>query len=796
MSGFKNTGKTCGKSKREKNSKFKLPLSARDIDKVQYFNNTFMNALKFHFFSHDLTVPYPVSRKVLYDIWYDALKNSNDKIHKKNIELEYAKFLEYFNEKLPQYHEYIRDWEAYRRSELYHETLKTLNEVKRTDHRLQIATDFALSYLYSKYQTRHNYETAIIKVEQALHLDVIPKLWSKTSFWLAMQLLVFDPANLYANTIANNKVYASEFDREKEEALKIYITPWYERDDIKLSQEWRNLALVYHELIVPLAGEVGSVGLAEAARKGTVISLIHLANGLATLASLHPAMRTVSTASKILEFAATFLDKSILAWLGWQIGVEWALDGAIQKVLTEFGKFLYTAITGEPIKKGYYTDNELKEISEAVQLYLNLLNGKGYIDGSDVKLAEWYNNASPKLRFLLDKIINTINIKEAMYNQLKEARLTLFEKKELSEKGFAYVCNPDANNFVKTINEAIRLYYEKIDYFQKYLSLSGIAKDYLSNLKDVFSDISTKFLDIPLLSIYEEFNNKDSFDYGDYKTDCYAWEYYEDIPRGYVSVGAGYDINCFRVLTGEKVLRISVYYFAMVVDPLPAGMFLASDLNIEIRSYSNFDIENDFYKYLTDCDKIQNINKTLSQIDPNIYLNRNSYKPENFTEYIISNKLKLRKTKKCISVIRKKNKIRIKKFPQEELINFPLMYRKNQIRVELTFGLYDVLPPKKTIISFGESYLTTSKFETVLSQETPDLYKYYIVALSQAYKTNNVGLSPDGTSWCPYVIPDPKKYIKLSDDSFDYTFKIHPVDGETKINRKKSKRSKVICIKA
>jgi len=796
MSGFKNTGKTCGKSKREKNSKFKLPFLARDIDKVQYFNNTFINALKFHFFSHDLIVPYPVARKVLYDIWYDALKNSNDKIHKKNIELEYAKYLEYFNDKLPQYHEYIRDWESYRRSELYHGTLETLKEIKRTDHRLQIATDFALVYLYAKYQTRHNYETAITKVEQALHLDIIPKVWSKTSFWLAMQLLVFDPANLYANTIANNKVYASEFDKIREEAIKIYITPWYEREDVKLSPEWRNVALVYHELIIPLASEIGSVGLAEAARRGTVISLIHLANGLATLASLHPAMRTVRTTSKILEFAATFLDKSILAWLGWQIGVEWALDETIQKVLTEFGKFLYTAITGEPIKKGYYTDNELKEISEAVKLYLSLLNGKGYIDGSDVKLAEWYNNASLKLKFLFDKIVNTINTKEAIHNQLKEARLKKIEKEELTEKGFTYVCDPSANNFVKIINEAIRMYFDKFKYFLKYLDLVNSENNYLANVKNVYSDIHSEFLSIPLSSIYEKFKSEKSFNLGNEKYDCYAWEYYNDIPRGFSSVGSRYYIYQFTTITGEVVLRIYLDTYIMIAHPLPASLDLDCNLYIEIREYLNFDHNIDFYRYLTDCNKIENVKLALKEIDENIYINRNSEIADSLAKHRESNKLKIKKTKKCISVKRKKNKVKIKPFLKQELTNIPFRYRKNQINIVLTYGLWDSLPYKKHVISHGESYSILAKLETLLTSESSNKYKYYISAKSEANKTNYVVLEPDATSWCPYTIASPRNYKKIYSQGFDYTYNIYLTDKETKIKRKKSKRSKVICFKS
>jgi len=795
MSGYIATGRTCIKSKREKNSKFKLPFEARNIDKVQYFNDTFINALKFHFFAHDLTVPYPVARKVLYDIWYDALKNSNDKIHKKNIELEYSKYLDYFNEHLKQYHDYVKDWEAYRKSELYQETIRTLQEIHRTDHRLKIATDFALAYLYAKYQTRHRYETIITKVEEVLHLDVIPRVWSKTSFWLAMQLLVFDPSNLYANTIGNNKVYVSEFDKIKEEAIKIYTTPWYEREDVKLSKKWRNVALVYHELIVPLVGEIGSVSLAEAARRGTVISLIHLANALANLATLHPAMRAVSTVSKILEFAATFLDKSVLAWLGWQIGVEWALDGTIQKVLNEFAKYLYTAITGEKIKKGYYTDNELKEVSKAVEMYLKLLKGSGYIDGTDKKLQQWYESASLKLRYLFDKIVKTIEVKEAMFNQLRKARLKAIEKQELTEKSFKYVCDPSANNFVRTINEAIRLYFEKFEHYRKYIDLINSETNYLANVRNVYSDIHSEFLSIPLMSIYEMHKNLNRFSIGNYKTDCYAWEYYEDIPRGYSSIGSGYYIEQFTTITGEKILEIDLDTYVMIIDPLPAGLFFDCNLYIEIREVSNFDPNVDIYKYLTDCTKIENLNLALDQVNENIYVNQSATTADNIAKYRESNKLKLRKTKRCISVIRKKEKIKTKPFLKQELLLISDRYRKTQISIVLTYALYDALPQKKYVVEQGESYTTFAKLETILTRESANKYTYRIIAKSEAQKTNSVNLDSDATTWCPYVIAIPTKYNKIYSKEFDRKFNIYLIDQKTTIDRKKAKRSKIICLK-
>jgi hypothetical protein len=805
MSGYKATGRTCAKSKREKNSKFKLPFEARNIDKIQYFNDTFINALKFHFFSHDLTVPYPVARKVLYDIWYDALKNSNDKIHKKNIELEYTNYLEYFNEKLPRYHEYVRDWEAYRKSELYQETIRTLQEIHRTDHRLRIATDFALAYLYAKYQTRHNYETVITKVEQALHLDIIPRVWSKTPFWLAMQLLVFDPSNLYANTIGNNKVYVSEFDKIKEEAIKIYITPWYEREDVKLSQEWRNVALVYHDLIVPLAGEVGSVALAEAARRGTVISLIHLANALSTLASLHPAMRTVSTASKILEFAATFLNKSILAWLGWQVGVEWALDGAIQKVLTEFAKYLYTKITGEPIKKGYYLDNELKEVSEAVKLYLSLLNGKGYIDGSDVKLAEWYNNASLKLRFLFDKIVKTLEVKEQIFNLLKQAKLKKIEAENILDNSFNYVCASDANSFVKFIDDTISTAFDKIDKYIDSVMLTKNNSEYKSFVLSAYNNAKNFLLDKSYLSLYEKHKNYEIF--GDtYHSITYS------LKRPFTKIEEN------KAFVATEVFASVRNYF-----PAPGANTLDIDFTIQYTNSNNepfgyepvdcFDIrfhviiedsrlfgtrkitDIDFYKLITDCNNINDVISALDLIDPNIKIDISSDDFETINKFKATNKLKVRKQKRCISVINKYYRRRQKQ-KNSELFNFSYSnFISRRVYFDMSFSILT------NEFSQGVGYT----FETVLKNDlsvSKNKANYTIQLQQQATKIIADELIYDiGASlkeiYDVMQIPILLSYTSKTLKSINYSknFNIEFVRDKTEIEKRKSKRSKIVCLR-
>jgi len=803
MSGFKVSGKTCGKSKREKNSKFKLPYNARAIDKVQYFNDTFINALKFHFFAHDLAVPYPVARKVLYDVWLDALKNSNDKIHKKNLENEYRNYLDYFETKLTQYHDYVKEWEAYKKSEMYQETIKTLSEIQRTDHRLSIATDYALAYIYAKYQKRYDYSQLIENVESALHLDVIPKVWSKTSFWLAMQLLVFDANNLYANTIANNKVYISQYDPITGDAIKIYITPWYEKPEYIQDDFFKGLATFYHDVVVPFMGEVGSVGLAEAARRGTVISLLHLSRAVLSLAMLHPALRGVQTLSKVFEFASVFLDKSILAWTGWQIAVEWSLDGAIQYYLSEFAKILYEQITGIPIKKSDFTSQELKELHEALDLYFKLLNGSGYIDGSDVKLAEWYNNASLKLKQMFDKLIQVINIKERIYSLLKEAKLKKSEKEEILSKTFNYLCVRDANSFVKMLNELTSLYFEKFEDALEAFSLIDTSQEY-SNIMYTYYNAGKKFLvDKSYLSLYESIENKDLINDGICKKFVIVTKPARPIPP-WGEIPACKTSAVIRAGISSEIIPYNLYVYTIgfqfdFTNIYDQELFSADAISLTFGIQMFIDSRGsdaiDLYKLITDCSNFNNVSSALKAISPYIYINTKTEDYKEITKFRYTDKLKLRKTKKCVSVINKFYSKKSKEKPKDYLPDSLAYSRNYKIRNQYGILVYrskqnqeDVKIIKAMFESglssvLENNYYVISMYEAIIDPPTPflligDRCNNNDNEIAEVFRLS-LGLN------VPQII-----------HQFSKDFHIIYNQDKTDINRNKSKRSKVVCVKS
>ncbi len=301
--------------------------------------------------AHNLQVEDVVFRKITYDAIYDALQNGNGKIHAKGFLKEYENFMKEWNEKYFHLNEKIADWENYRKSTNYAEFLATIRQINRLDRRIQITTDNALAYMYSKWQKGYTIGEKFVELEKKLKLDLIQKAWSKSWLWLATTILVFDANNLYASTLGRSETKIVEWDKETQEAIKVYTTRWYERKDLKLSEFEKTLFKVYENIIVPVSGELGSVAVAEIARRGTCHALLHIARALTSVARFHPTLRLLSWGATLIDALRYILDNSILAWLGWQIAIEWQVDGTIQAFMQEAIKYIYAGLTGAKIWK-------------------------------------------------------------------------------------------------------------------------------------------------------------------------------------------------------------------------------------------------------------------------------------------------------------------------------------------------------------------------------------------------------------------------------------------------------------
>lgn len=444
---------SCEKKFRRYVTKNRLPLNMRDIARIIYNYEFFTRSWKYHFYLNDLQVDEMIFRRVLYDAVDDALKNKYGKIHKKDFQQEYAKLMKVWNENYSHLNAEIADWINYRQSEEYKILLEKVKEIDRFDIRAKILVNNALSYLYGKYQKPPL--ESYLRIEKKL-LGWVETLWSKKWVWFLTTLLVFDANSLYANTIYNTKwkeFYIQKMEQKKkeewfwefidwdkanEEAIKMITKRWYERDDI--GEGFKMVARVYENIIVPLVGEVGSVMLAEACRRGTVVALIHLAKWLADIATFHPSMRGLKLGSKLSVLTAEWLNSSILAWLGWQIALEWNFDVYFQKmaqwVFEVAGKMIYgikyesRGVDWDLFKMGlHYRVREFmgETLDEHQKDIINFIREHG----------------TEKQKRILEKLENTLLTTRTLFNARQQFTQTLvnqwkdinFEKKQYFKDG-------------------------------------------------------------------------------------------------------------------------------------------------------------------------------------------------------------------------------------------------------------------------------------------------------------------------------------------------------------------------
>jgi len=457
-------------------TKYKLPLNHRWLNKSWYLNQTLYKAWRFHLYAHNLQVEDVVFRKIVYDAIYDALVNEYDKVRHKDFLNEYAKFQQYWNEHFQELNDRIVEWENYRQSGKYRYFLEQLKHIRRFDKRVQAALDNALAFMYAKFQKKFVIAETLEKIEKRLGMDVWQKAWSKKWLWFAAYMLVFDACDLYAATLGKTKHVIRDYDAELGEVLKVNIERWYERKELAVDYRVKMLMKTYENIIVPMAGELGSVALAEAARRGTCIALLHAARMLANFAISDPRLKILTWGAELLGSLAQILNNSVLAWLGWQIGVEWTLDATIQSFLNEAIKHVYATFTGKNIWKiEHWVDWGLFDLACYYQ-YLKYVNGQIRADQQEL-IDLIYQQGSDKQKQILDRIAKTIQVAQSLYNFKKFFYQT--EKKFLDE----------AKNFLDAaMNREEDFYYMQTNYLTEQF-LEGWVKQKAKELEKVQDDI-------------------------------------------------------------------------------------------------------------------------------------------------------------------------------------------------------------------------------------------------------------------------------------------------------------------
>lgn len=439
----------CVWRRRQKISPYELPLHHRGIAKSRYLQETLYNAWRFHQTMGNLALSDVAFRKVIYDAVYDSLTNQYGKNHHKDFLLEYEKFNRWFNESFPEEAEKLQDWSEYRSSDRYARFLAEVRQLKRLDHRASICIDHALSYMYGKYSTAWKWEYAIWNLEKTFKLDTIYKVWSKKWLWFATFFLFFDPSNIYASTVAHNREIIRDIDMEKAEAIKIYFSRWYEREDLDLGAEWKIAARIWKDIISVGAGEFGSVIVSDAVRRGVVWSLLYLTNALTKIAMFHPTLRGLKWGAEVTSFLSAMLNHSVISFLGWQIAVEWNLDGFIQHWVNEAFKLIVSEATGQNVWD--YTHGKGTSwygFENVVQLLIKQYTSK--FDPSEYSIINTYKeNCHPKAKDVLERIERIFQYSSKMRALCGKYRFYVERAEEhVIESSYDYFDDPSLSNFL------------------------------------------------------------------------------------------------------------------------------------------------------------------------------------------------------------------------------------------------------------------------------------------------------------------------------------------------------------
>ena len=278
-------------------------------------------------------------RAIQYLFIQEVLPNANGRLNKfaRNVQHEISNYLrEFFNKGYslpPELIDYFRSPEWIRLRD-------EIRKIRSTKQRISVAIDMSFAYLLARHST--NLQGLLLLENQTF--EPLERVWSRQGTW-AIALITIEALDDALrdwshykflkgldNTLSHNQVW-----------WKDVVSP-FENQSFLTSLKYKFMrdlvGYTENELVANIlataGGELGSVAIAEALRKYAFKSLYFLARSLYKIAMYSPALRVLSWASRIAWAGAMLLNNSILARIGWEIGIEWTLDGYIQTALHKF----------------------------------------------------------------------------------------------------------------------------------------------------------------------------------------------------------------------------------------------------------------------------------------------------------------------------------------------------------------------------------------------------------------------------------------------------------------------------
>ncbi len=323
----------CGKTKsypeKERKKRIKYPPFHRGLGREFYFDKLLLKALEYHAKRLDLSVMDILAYINRMNI--ELFENRNGKIHHKNMYQMALNIDELIGNRID---DNFRNWINSHEFKSLKEDIIKIKDLKK---RLEIGVFLSLSYLYQK---EANLRYPKIKQYKDTIIDKVGfSIWSKPYIWLLANLLIF-PVVATDSFAFDPHSFTVSIDLEK---------AWYEAFDLE-GRKWYNRVYtgnekiffkIYDTIIEQLAGEIISTGISGFMYSGIIRSLTYLAQAFLNIYTYNPSLKIALTAFNIANWTASFLSKSFIPFLGFQIFVEWPIEGYWAIISQSFMRYLF-----------------------------------------------------------------------------------------------------------------------------------------------------------------------------------------------------------------------------------------------------------------------------------------------------------------------------------------------------------------------------------------------------------------------------------------------------------------------
>jgi len=437
---------TCGLGERVKNKNTrinKLPEGLKKMHIKEYIRRVYLPYWRFKIATNVL-IPAELLEYFLYRILLDVAYNKNGKLPP-----SMRKMVEKILQRLPTYEANLEAWiwnkygyeygkpelaekwinlyqefKRYMSSEDWFFYREYIRKLRRTDARVRAGLRVLDMFVHGLFSVDFNYDYAfeISRFESAYYefeerfFGWAKSLWSKLGLWV-VGLSAYQVLEKYLE-VGRVKDFLAKVrydDVERQHVIESIKDFWEDYDTYDGFWHWwyklfdESFTSVFYKAVSVLASDIGSAIVADRIRTLTIFSMRAFATFLWDIASVVPALRGLKFGSTAIRIIADFLDKSILAWFGWQIAVEWRIDGLLQSIFNPLLKF--SGLVGNEFFG--LSEKEFNHLLELVRLRFNGIQ----LTEQEKWLWNYYlNKGGEDLSRFLVKFTNSLKTIQSLYN--------------------------------------------------------------------------------------------------------------------------------------------------------------------------------------------------------------------------------------------------------------------------------------------------------------------------------------------------------------------------------------------